>query len=42
MAEALQPYVGFNITFNEKIYLKSKIFPIDSVLIDSAQKSASC
>ena len=40
MAKALQPYVGFTIAFNEKIFLKCKIFPIDSMLTDNSQKSA--
>ena len=29
MTKALQPYVGFNIVFNGRIFLKSKIFTID-------------
>ena len=40
MAKAIQPYVGFTIEGNEKIFLKSKIFPIDSMLTDNGQKSA--
>ena len=40
MAKALQPYVSFTIAFNEKIFLKSKIFPIDSMLTGNGQKSA--
>ena len=40
MAKALQPYVGFTIAFNEKIFLKSKIFSIDLLLTDNGQKSA--
>ena len=40
MAMALQPYVGFIIAFNERIFLKSKIFPIDPMLKDNGQKSA--
>ena len=40
MTKALQPYVGFTIAFNENIFLKSKIFPIDSMLTDNGQKSA--
>ena len=40
MAKDLQPYVGFTIKGNEKIFPKSKIFPIDSMLIDNGQKSA--
>ena len=42
MAKALQPYVSFTIAFNENIFPKSKIFPIDSMIIDNGQKSASC
>ena len=40
MVKAIQPYVGFTIEGNEKISLKSKIFPIDSMLRDNGQKSA--
>ena len=40
MAKALQPYVGFTIAFNERIFLKRKIFPIDSMPTDNGQKSA--
>ena len=40
MAKVLQPYVGFTIAFNEKIFLKSKIFPIDSMITDNGQESA--
>ena len=40
MAKASQPYVGFTIAFNERIFLKRKIFPIDSMLLDNGQKSA--
>ena len=42
MAKALQPYVSFTIEGNENIFLKSKIFPIDSMITDNGQKSASC
>ena len=40
MAKALQSYVGFTIEGNENIFLKSKIFPIDSMITDNCQKSA--
>ena len=40
MAKATQPYVGFTIEGNDKIFLKSKIFPFDSMLADNGQKSA--
>ena len=40
MVKALQPYVGFTIEGNENIFLKSKIFPIDSMLTKNGQKSA--
>ena len=40
MAKALQPHVGFTIEGNEKIFPRSKIFPIDSMLIDNGQESA--
>ena len=39
MAKALQPYVSFSIEGNEEIFLKSKIFPIDSMLTNNGQKS---
>ena len=42
MAKALQPYESFIIAGNENIFLKSKVFPIDSMLTDNGQKSASC
>ena len=42
MAKVLQPYVSFTIAFNENILLKSKIFPIDSMITDNGQKPASC
>ena len=42
MAKALQPYVSFTIEGNENIFLKSKIFPIDSMITDNGQKSAGC
>ena len=32
----------FTIAFNENIFLKSQIFPIDSMIIDNGQKSVSC
>ena len=32
MAKALQPQVGFNIVFNERIFFKRKIFTIDSMV----------
>ena len=38
MARAFQPYVRFTIEDNEDIFLKSKIFPIDSMLKDNGQK----
>ena len=31
MAKALQPYVGFNIVFNGRIFPESKIFTIESM-----------
>ena len=40
MAKPFQPYVGFPIAFNENIFLKSKIFPIDSMITDNGQESA--
>ena len=40
MAQAIQPYVGFTIEANDRISLKSKIFPIDLLLTDNGQKSA--
>ena len=40
MAKAIHPYVGFTIEGNEKIFLKSKIFPIDSMLTNNGHKSA--
>ena len=40
MAKAVQPYISFTIAFNEKIFPKSKIFLIDSMLTDNGQKSA--
>ena len=42
MAKVPQPYVSFIIEGDENILLKSKIFPIDSILINNGQKSASC
>ena len=42
MAKALQPYVSFTIEDNENIFLKSKIFTIDSMTTNNGQKSASC
>ena len=42
MAKAVQPYIGFTIVSNERTFLRSKIFTIDSMLTDSGQKSASC
>ena len=42
MAKALQLYESVAIAFNENIFLKSKIFPIDSMIIDNGQKSAIC
>ena len=38
MAKALQPSVGFTTAFNEKIFLKGKIFPTDSMLTDNGQE----
>ena len=32
MVKAIQPHVGFNIVFNGEIFLKSKIFTIDSMI----------
>ena len=40
MAKALQPYVSFTIEGNEDIFLKSKIFSIDSMITNNGQKSA--
>ena len=40
MAKALQPYTSFTIEGKEKIFPKSKIFPIDSMITDNGQKSA--
>ena len=40
MANALQPYARFTIEGNENIFLKSKIFPIDSMITDNGQESA--
>ena len=40
MAKALQPYIGFTIVSNERIFLKSKIVPIDSMLTNNGQISA--
>ena len=40
MSKAFQPYVGFTTEGNEKIFLKSKIFSIDAMLINNGQKSA--
>ena len=42
MTKAIQPHVGFIIAFDENIFLKSKIFPIDSMITDNGQMSASC
>ena len=42
MAKAIQPYIGFTIVSNERNFLRSKIFTIDSMLTDNGQKSASC
>ena len=42
MAKALQPHVSFTIEGNENIFLKSKIFTIDSMTANNGQKSASC
>ena len=42
MAKAIQPYVGFTIAINENIFLKSKVFTIDSMTTNNNQKSASC
>ena len=39
MARAFQPYASFTIGGSEKIFLKSKIFPIDSMITDNGQKS---
>ena len=40
MAKAIQPYVSFTIGGNEKIFLKNKIFTIDSMTTDNGQESA--
>ena len=40
MAKALQPYARFTTEGNEKVFLKSKIFPIDSMITDNGQESA--
>ena len=40
MAKAFQHYVSFTIEGNENIFIKSKIFPIDSMITDNDQKSA--
>ena len=40
MDKALQPYVSFAIEGNENIFLKSKIFTIDSMITNNGQKSA--
>ena len=42
MAKALQPFVSFTIEGNENIFLKSKIFAIDSMTTNNGQKSDSC
>ena len=42
MAKAIQPYVGLTIAINENIFLKSKIFTIDSITTNNGEKSASC
>ena len=34
MAKALQPYLGFNIVFNGRILVKSKIFTIDPMITE--------
>ena len=40
MAKALQPYASFTIENNRVNFCKDEIFPIDSMLTDKGQESA--